>query len=121
MTTSKEIDRILEALLQESLPMIERTVNRALQAGRKVHELAFDLERGLDAKVRGGCAPRAAVAKRFQTHPRLTEEKKNEISDRITNAPPDQIPVAMTILGLQYEIVGVKLVEGDLFAPGKAN
>lgn len=126
---SDEIDQILEAFLQESLPMIERTVDRALRDGRGISELAFDLERGVDEKVRGGCAPRAAVSKRWRTHPELTEDKRNEIADQIDGAKPDDLPVVLSILIERYKVTGVerlmisgvKIVEGDIVTTGKPN
>lgn len=118
---SDEIDRILEAFLQESLPKIERLVTRALRDGRSVSELAIDLERGLDDKVRGGCAPRLAVATRWRDHPGLSEAKRIELSEMILDTSPNDVPVAMTIVTARLTIVGVKRLEGDVLAPDKAN
>ena len=120
---SKEVDDILEAFLQENISMIERVVGRALRAGRQVSELAFDLERGLDEKVRGGCAPRAAVANRWRTHPHpnLTDAKRNELADLILETSADDIPVAIVIVTPRVTICGVKRLEGDVLLPPKAN
>ena len=116
-----QIDQILQAFLQESVPMIERVVSRALRDGRKVSELAFDLERGLDEKIRGGCAPRAEVAKRWRSHPEIDDVKRNEIADLILETGPNAVPVVITILVDRFKIFGVKRLEGDAFATGKPN
>jgi hypothetical protein len=116
-----ELDQILEAFLQESLPKIERMITRAVRDGRAISELAIDLERGIDEKVRGGCAPRAAVANRWRTHPMLDEAKRNEIAGMILETPPNDVPVAMTILTGRFTFYGVKRIEGDVVAPAKPN
>lgn len=116
---SDEVDRILEAFLQESVPKIERLITRALRDGRSISELAINLQRGLDEKVRGGCAPRIAVATRWRTHPGLSEAKRAELCDLILETPPTDIPVALTIVTERLTIVGVKRLEGDVIAPGK--
>ena len=119
---SEELDQILQAFLQESLTMIERITTRAMRDGRKISELAFDLERGLDTKVRGGCAPRAAVAKRWLTHPELSEAKRQEMHDEIINSAPTEIPVVMTlIIDARYKVYGVKRLTGDVFIAGPSN
>lgn len=118
---STDIDDLLEAFLQESLPKIERLVTRALRDGRSVSELAIDLERGLDEKVRGGCAPRLAVATRWRDHPGLTEAKRIELSEMILDTPPTDVPVAITIVTERVTICGVKRLEGDVVAPAKTN
>jgi hypothetical protein len=116
---SDEIDQILEAYLQEALPMIERIITRALRDGRKISELAFDLERGADDQTRGGCAPRAAVAKRWREHPDLNEAKRTELADMILAASPDDVPIAMKIHVRKIQLYGVKVLEGELVFPEK--
>jgi hypothetical protein len=120
-SVSDEIDQILEAFLQESLPKIERLVTRALRDGRAVSELAIDFERGLDEQVRGGCAPRAAIERRWRTHPDLDDAKRAELADLIAETAPSDIPVAMTIPIRGFKIYGVKRIEGDIIAPEKPN
>lgn len=118
---SDEIDQILEAFLQEALPIIERVVSRALNDGRAVSELAVDLQRGADDQIRGGCAPRGAVERRWRAHPDLGEEKRNELADLIAETGPDEIPVAMSIVAGRFKVYGVKRLEGDLLPPEKPN
>ena len=116
-----EIDQLLEAFLQQALPMIERVVTRALDDGRKISELAFDLEVGRDGEIRGGCAPRDAVAKRWRAHPKIDEAKRTAIADSILGTAPDDVPVALTIRVDRGEIYGLKVVEGELVVPEKMN
>lgn len=118
---SDEIDQILEAFLHEARPIIERVVSRALNDGRAISELAVDLQRGADDQIRGGCAPRGAVAKRWRSHPELDDEKRTELADLIAETGPDEIPVAMSIVAGRFKVFGVKRLEGDVIPPAKSN
>lgn len=110
-------DQLLQAFLQEVLPKIERVVSRALRDGRSIGELAFDLERGLDDKIRGGCAPRADVADRWRAHPGLPETKRNELADLVMETSQTALPVVLTIIHERFVLYGVRRLEGDVIAP----
>jgi hypothetical protein len=120
---NREIDEdiVLQAFLQEVLPKIERMVTRALRDGRALAELAIDLERGLDEKITGGCAPRQAVANRWLSHPHLDEVQRVALAHEILTTPPTAIPIAMTLLHEQFVLFGVRRLEGDVIAPAKPN
>jgi hypothetical protein len=107
-------DMLLQAFLQEVLPKIERIVTRALRDGRAMSELAFDLERGLDDKIRGGCAPRSEVANRWRAHPGLSEAKRNEIADLVMETSLTALPVVLTIIHQRFVLYGVRRLEGDV-------
>jgi hypothetical protein len=119
VTAFVDEDLLLHVFMESELEKIERMVTRALRDGRSISELAIDLERGLDEKVTGGCAPRRAIANRFRAHPHLDEQKRNELADAILDTPPTAIPIALTVLHERFVVCGVRRLEGDVIAPAK--
>lgn len=120
--TKIDEDLLLDAFLNEVLPKIERLVTRALRDGRSLGELAIDLERTVDGAIKGGCAPREAVAQRWLAHPRIPAMKKMEIAAGVRDTPDTKLPVVLSIAGKAGLLVyGLRRLAGDVIGPDKPN
>lgn len=112
---------VLAAFLQEGLPKIESAVTRALRDGHSLAELAVVLQRAIDGKVTGGCAPREAVVRRFSDDPAIPRADGDRIASFVRETSADQLPVVLTIAREGYTAFAVQRLEGDVIAPPKAD